>query len=53
MDNKIFQHVLMLPMLILMLHMLSFYFADVVFGCCMNRPMEDVPIERWSAAAVK
>ena len=33
-----------------MLHMLSFHVADTIFECCMNRSMEDVPIERPGAS---
>ena len=44
MDNKNFQHNLILQLLIFMLHILSFYVADAVFKCCMDRPMGDYPM---------
>ena len=34
-----------------MLHMLIFYVADVVFECCMDRPMGDVPIGHPGASS--
>ena len=44
MDNKFFQHTSMLQTLIFDVVFVEFSILQTLFGYCIDRPMEDVPV---------
>ena len=52
MDNKIFQHILVLQTLIFAGAYVDFLVVNAIFGCCVDRPMGDVSIGHPDASNV-